>query len=411
MWGREGGGRQDGGEPRLPAPGQAPLSGQPHSQHADSNINGCRWARRAPGRVGPTVVAASARRPRAGLASGVDVAPPRALGKALRATDGSGCADRWARRAGRGPRCRLRQLEGRGKDEGAPGPSKCPFCSALLGKKNSFRGSWAEAWQSGDRSPCQLPCPCRACAGPQLPARPAGRVSGVARTRAPGDTAVHSGSLGVSPWWRAAVTPQVTCPLSRPIHRHRGGRYRCPPSPMSQMVEQPPCTLAWRPRSQVSAGPSTPSLGPAGPALCLSVLSALAALATPAASPLFDVTPTCLPTCGLLCCPPPSQPLRLLTPHLRWPQSTVPPCSSFSHEHSLSLAHHDIRLLIPSLSRGLTFVTVAGEGWKVTSCSFPLLSAGQQLHVVSLARHSWGRPARGSDVGVSVAATSASSLP
>lgn len=104
---------------------------------------------------------------------------------------------------------------------------------------------------------------------------------------APGDTAVHSGSLGVSPWWRAAVTPQVTCPLSRPIHRHRGGRYRCPPSPMSQMVEQPPCTLAWRPRSQVSAGPSTPSLGPAGPALCLSVLSALAALATPAAqSPL-----------------------------------------------------------------------------------------------------------------------------
>lgn len=287
MWGREGGGRQDGGEPRLPAPGQAPLSGQPHSQHADSNVNGCRWARRAPGRVGPTVVAASARRPRAGLASGVDVAPPRALGKALRATDGSGCADRWARRAGRGPRCRLRQLEGRGKDEGAPGPSKCPFCSALLGKKNSFRGSWAEAWQSGDRSPCQLPCPCRACAGPQLPARPAGRVSGVARTRAPGDTAVHSGSLGVSPWWRAAVTPQVTCPLSRPIHRHRGGRYRCPPSPMSQMVEQPPCTLAWRPRSQVSAGPSTPSLGPAGPALCLSVLSALAALATPAAqSPL-----------------------------------------------------------------------------------------------------------------------------
>lgn len=123
------------------------------------------------------------------------------------------------------------------------------------------------------------------------------------------------------------------------------------------------------------------------------------------------MSPPRLPTCGLLCCPPPSQPLRLLTPHLRWPQSTVPPCSSFSHEHSLSLAHHDIRLLIPSLSRGLTFVTVAGEGWKVTSCSFPLLSAGQQLHVVSLARHSWGRPARGSDVGVSVAATSASSLP
>lgn len=172
MGGKTGASRGSQRRARPPAPGQAPLSGQPHSQHADSNINGCRWARRAPGRVGPTVVAASARRPRAGLASGVDVAPPRALGKALRATDGSGCADRWARRAGRGPRCRLRQLEGRGKDEGAPGPSKCPFCSALLGKKNSFRGSWAEAWQSGDRSPCQLPCPCRACAGPSSPPDP-----------------------------------------------------------------------------------------------------------------------------------------------------------------------------------------------------------------------------------------------
>lgn len=186
MWGREGGGRQDGGEPRLPAPGQAPLSGQPHSQHADSNINGCRWAWRAPGRVG-----ASARRPRAGLASGVDVAPPRALGKALRATDGSGCADRWARRAGRGPRCRLRQLEGRGKDEGAPGPSKCPFCSAVLGKKNSFRGSWAEAWQSGDRSPCQLPCPCRACAGPPLRGTPQCTQGHLASPRGGGQQSPH----------------------------------------------------------------------------------------------------------------------------------------------------------------------------------------------------------------------------
>lgn len=123
------GGRWEARRGRAEAPQPRPHCPVDLTHDTDSNINGCRWARRALGLVRPTVVAASAWWPRAGLASGVGVArAPCALGKASRATDRLGCTDRWARRVGCGPRCRLCQLEGAGeKDEGRARPIEVPL--------------------------------------------------------------------------------------------------------------------------------------------------------------------------------------------------------------------------------------------------------------------------------------------
>lgn len=124
---RTGWGREGRGELRLPAPGQAPLSQRPHAQHTHSDVNGRRWARRAPGRVR--------------LVAWVLLLLLVHWGRHCEPlTDWAARTDRRARGAGRGPRCRLRQPEGRREGRRAREArrsAKCLFGSVLLGK-NSF---------------------------------------------------------------------------------------------------------------------------------------------------------------------------------------------------------------------------------------------------------------------------------